>query len=118
MDIIHEILTEPEEEVEEESPVSDEQEILEDEWIKPQTQLQEYHPPQAPVVETTTPVIQRPTPRYPSTHSTPRGARRVRGGAASAALLERLKVGMYFAVWFALNLVYNSKFSENVLSVV
>jgi hypothetical protein len=106
MDIIHEILTEPE--PEEESSVSDEQELLEDDRIKPQTQLQDMNPAQVPVVETTTPVIRRPSSA--GTHSTPRGVRRVRGGAASAALLERLKVGMYFAVWYALNIVYNGKF--------
>lgn len=35
----------------------------------------------------------------------------MRGGAATTAVLERLKVGLYFALWYALNIVYNSKFS-------
>ena len=37
----------------------------------------------------------------------------VRGGAkavkaTSAALLQRLQIGMYFALWYALNVIYNS----------
>lgn len=32
-----------------------------------------------------------------------------RGGAASDSLVERLKIGMYFGVWYALNVIYNSK---------
>lgn len=36
--------------------------------------------------------------------------RRMRGGAMSSALMERLKIGFYFATWYALNIVYNSKF--------
>jgi hypothetical protein len=36
-------------------------------------------------------------------------ARRMRGGAVSRGLLERLKVGFYFFAWYALNVVYNSK---------
>ena len=35
--------------------------------------------------------------------------RRMRGGAMSSALMERLKIGFYFATWYALNIVYNSK---------
>jgi hypothetical protein len=31
------------------------------------------------------------------------------GGPPSNALLERLKIGMYFGVWYALNVIYNSK---------
>ena len=43
-----------------------------------------------------------------------------RGGAAAAAaaesgvgslVLQRLKIGFYFGLWYALNIVYNSKFS-------
>jgi hypothetical protein len=37
-------------------------------------------------------------------HSLVRG-----GGPPSNALLERLKIGMYFGVWYALNVIYNSK---------
>ena len=33
-----------------------------------------------------------------------------RGGAASKAVLERLKIGVYFGLWYALNVVYNSKY--------
>lgn len=39
----------------------------------------------------------------------------LRGGAASSesssvgSLVERLKIGFYFALWYALNIVYNSK---------
>jgi hypothetical protein len=34
----------------------------------------------------------------------------VRGGnAASPALMDRLKIGFYFALWYFLNIVYNSK---------
>jgi hypothetical protein len=34
----------------------------------------------------------------------------VRGGnAASPAVMERLKIGFYFALWYFLNIVYNSK---------
>ena len=33
-----------------------------------------------------------------------------RGGAASDSLTERLKIGFYFGLWYALNVVYNSKF--------
>lgn len=36
-------------------------------------------------------------------------ARRIRGGAGSNSLLHRLEVGLYFALWYALNIVYNSK---------
>ena len=33
-----------------------------------------------------------------------------RGGAEpESALLHRLKVGFYFALWYALNIIYNSK---------
>lgn len=41
-------------------------------------------------------------------------ARRMRGGALSSGLLDRLTVGSYFAAWYALNIVYNSKFPCNV----
>jgi hypothetical protein len=97
MDIIHEILSEEEEE--ESSPAADEQELLEDEWMTQTTmEMEDMIPPPPPQVETTE---QRRRPSH--------GVRRVRGGAASAALLERLRIGMYFAVWYALNIVYNSK---------
>lgn len=34
-----------------------------------------------------------------------------RGGELiSSGLLERLKIGSYFALWYALNVAYNSKF--------
>ena len=36
-------------------------------------------------------------------------AKAKKGGAASSELLERLKVGTYFGVWYALNVIYNSK---------
>jgi hypothetical protein len=38
------------------------------------------------------------------------GARRIRGGAGSNALLKRLEIGAYFGAWYALNVIYNSKF--------
>jgi hypothetical protein len=41
-------------------------------------------------------------------------ARRMRGGALSSGLLDRLTIGSYFAVWYALNIVYNSKFPYSV----
>lgn len=34
----------------------------------------------------------------------------VRGGAASEELIQTLKIGFYFAAWYALNIVYNSTF--------
>jgi hypothetical protein len=37
-------------------------------------------------------------------------ARRIRGGASSNTLMGKLTIGSYFAVWYALNVVYNSKF--------
>jgi hypothetical protein len=36
-------------------------------------------------------------------------ARRIRGGEVSNILMERLTVGSYFAAWYALNVIYNSK---------
>jgi hypothetical protein len=39
-------------------------------------------------------------------------ARRIRGGAAPGDLGQTLLVGSYFAVWYALNVVYNSKFFQ------
>lgn len=33
-------------------------------------------------------------------------------------LLHRLKIGFYFALWYALNIVYNSKFNVSLLSDV
>jgi hypothetical protein len=41
----------------------------------------------------------------------------VRGGAASRALLERLKIGFYFGLWYALNVIYNSKY-HTIFTVV
>ena len=38
------------------------------------------------------------------------GARRIRGGAGSNALLKRLEIGAYFGTWYALNVIYNSKY--------
>lgn len=42
-------------------------------------------------------------------------ARRMRGGALSPGLQDRLTVGFYFAAWYALNIVYNSKFLLTLL---
>ena len=40
----------------------------------------------------------------------------IRGGAeAGTSLGERLKVGSYFAVWYMLNIVYNSKFGVAII---
>jgi hypothetical protein len=39
-------------------------------------------------------------------------ARRIRGGAGSNSLLQRLEVGVYFALWYALNVVYNSEYNH------
>ena len=45
----------------------------------------------------------------------------VRGGAtestALADLMDRLKIGFYFALWYALNIVYNSKLQNSVFSL-
>ena len=139
MDIIHEILYEEEEQEEElSSPAivvsnepEQEPELVQDEWMAPPQQVQvtqmqvqrvqDMTPPTSPESSSYIPIPEQeqqqaayvapPTIRRqrPSSNITPRGVRRVRGGAASAALLERLKVGMYFAVWYALNIVYNSK---------
>ena len=38
-------------------------------------------------------------------------ARRIRGGELSNALLGRLTIGFYFVTWYALNVIYNSKFN-------
>jgi len=35
----------------------------------------------------------------------------VQQDAAMAALLDRLKVGFYFGLWYALNIIYNSKYN-------
>lgn len=40
-------------------------------------------------------------------------ARRIRGGAVSSAILQRLEVGMYFGIWYALNAIYNSTFHNS-----
>lgn len=42
---------------------------------------------------------------------------RVRGGAASGGLMERLEIGGYFAAWYALNVVYNIV-NKKVLNVL
>eukprot|EP00536_Pseudo-nitzschia_multiseries_P009447 jgi/Psemu1/258158/estExt_Genewise1Plus.C_2630006 len=42
---------------------------------------------------------------------------RVRGGAASSALMQRLEIGGYFAAWYALNVVYNIV-NKKVLNVL
>ena len=34
----------------------------------------------------------------------------VRGGAGSSALVQSLKVVFYFALWYALNVIYNSTY--------
>lgn len=39
-------------------------------------------------------------------------ARRMRGGAASSGLIKTLTVGLYFVAWYALNVVYNSKWMD------
>ena len=39
-----------------------------------------------------------------------RRMRRIRGGATNDGLGQTLLVGFYFAAWYALNVVYNSKF--------
>ena len=31
----------------------------------------------------------------------------IRGGAGPSALVQRLKVGFYFSLWYALNVIYN-----------
>jgi hypothetical protein len=36
--------------------------------------------------------------------------------SAPSALLVRLKVGFYFALWYALNIIYNSKFCARLIS--
>ena len=42
----------------------------------------------------------------------------MRGGdVGNSALMQRLKIGFYFALWYALNVVYNSKFMRNVLKL-
>lgn len=38
-------------------------------------------------------------------------ARRIRGGEVPNTLMGRLTVGFYFATWYALNVVYNSKYT-------
>jgi hypothetical protein len=38
-------------------------------------------------------------------------ARRIRGGAVAIDLAARLKIGFYFFMWYALNVVYNSEFA-------
>jgi hypothetical protein len=118
MEIIHNLLTEEEEEVLSSSPVVgaeqevDEQELLQDEWMD-QTQTQMHMEDMYPSPESSSYMTPEPANvapiRRPSSNITPRGVRRVRGGADSAALLERLRIGMYFAAWYALNIVYNSK---------
>jgi hypothetical protein len=35
-------------------------------------------------------------------------ARRIRGGAVAIGVAARLKIGFYFFMWYALNVVYNS----------
>jgi hypothetical protein len=110
MDIIHEILSEEADECSS-SLLSDEEELSGDEWMA-QTQMEEINRAKVGLEtcqEQYTPDQVAPI-RQPS--NAPRAVRRVRGGAASAALMERLTVGMYFAVWYALNIVYNSKFLE------
>jgi hypothetical protein len=47
-----------------------------------------------------------------------KAARRIRGGALSSGLLDRLTIGSYFGTWYALNIVYNSKFPSNVFACV
>lgn len=42
---------------------------------------------------------------------------RVRGGAASSALMQRLEIGGYFAAWYALNVIYNIV-NKKVLNVL
>jgi hypothetical protein len=41
-------------------------------------------------------------------------ARRIRGGAVAVGLAARLKIGVYFFTWYALNVVYNSEFLRTV----
>jgi hypothetical protein len=47
-----------------------------------------------------------------------KAARRIRGGALSSGLLDRLTIGSYFGTWYALNIVYNSKFPSSVFVCV
>ena len=39
----------------------------------------------------------------------------VRGGADTGGLMDRLVVGFYFALWYALNVYYNSTFAQATL---
>ena len=34
----------------------------------------------------------------------------IRGGAGPSALVQRLKIGFYFSLWYALNVIYNSTY--------
>ena len=41
----------------------------------------------------------------------------IRGGdSASSGMIENLKIGFYFLAWYALNVIYNSKFLSLSLS--
>ena len=42
-------------------------------------------------------------------HHDEHGPLLVRGGAVASSILQRLKVGFYFGLWYALNVFYNSK---------
>jgi hypothetical protein len=42
-------------------------------------------------------------------------ARRIRGGAGTSGLMQRLEIGLYFAAWYALNVIYNSTYVRSVV---
>ena len=44
--------------------------------------------------------------------STVLGLRAGSAGVADSGLLQRLKIGFYFALWYALNVVYNSEYKH------
>ena len=45
-------------------------------------------------------------------------ARRIRGGDAANSLMDRLVLGFYFATWYVLNVVFNSKFLRREFQLV
>ncbi len=99
----------------------------------PNSEVSEARPAQV-VIDTYTAFYPEPEPRsLPASHNAvikdmspmSRSMRRslkarrirVRGGAASGGLMERLEIGGYFAAWYALNVIYNIV-NKKVLNVL